>query len=273
MSIFYLFIFLFIVIPCFNSLNYYILINSSILINFVPETIYTDELINLFPLYVTFSDDEKKGYYKLGKSNNFNSSISVKNSNIQKGDIVLLEDNSYALFYDHSSTVYNYIYLGNINYNYINQLFNSDSHWFVIEDSILVNESLKNGNNEECYTNLYGNNVDVDLDCDMFGDDCDKETEITIFNRNGRFEKIPSLYLNENFFSNQCKMQDFNKSIKCIVDKRNYPGKVGKEHNIYELNLAEFKDGCNLINILTVYINSFYIFYAKYLILLSLLML
>jgi hypothetical protein len=82
-----------------NSDNYYVVINA---LNFSIKISQNNNIIEdfnkLFPLSLILIDNENKGYYKLGSSTNQFSNFT--NSRLRRGDIVLLEDNSYAFFYN-----------------------------------------------------------------------------------------------------------------------------------------------------------------------------
>ena len=112
MSFFILFFF-YILFSSIQS-NYYVTMNSTNYSLFITvKTDIINDFNNLFPLKTILIDNENKGYFKLGKSNS-NNNLPFTNSSIKKGDLVLLEDNSYAFFYNPPNKTINHIYIGYI---------------------------------------------------------------------------------------------------------------------------------------------------------------
>lgn len=270
MSFFILFIF-YILFSTIQS-NYYVTMNSTNYSLFITvKTDIINDFNNLFPLKTILIDNENKGYFKLGKSNS-NNNLPFTNSSIKKGDLVLLEDNSYALFYTNRSYI-SHIYIGyvidyNLNFNENNNILNS--YWFT-NNEFQINE------NPNCNKiSLYGDDVYIDFGCNKKGKKCKKETEITIMVKGNYFlRNKPSIYLNSKFLSDDCRFQDNNRSLLCTIGPSYYPGKLEKEHKFYKMEVKEYIPGCDeLVNIgMNIYLNNFYIIYVKYLIFFSLLLL
>ena len=159
-----------------NSNNYYVTINT---INYyinIPNDSNSFEVFNefhkIFPLLINLTDNDNRGYFKLGTSTNqFSSYI---NSSIQKGDIVLLQDNSFVLFYNPPKLNINHIYIGNVvNYN-ISGNNNLNSYWFFDE---LDNKIIENCDN----ISVYGEDVYINFGCNEYGGKCKKSSIFTIF--------------------------------------------------------------------------------------------
>ena len=134
-----------------NSDNYYVIINTiNFSINIPKITDIIEDFNKLFPSTKILIDNENKGYYKLGSSTNQFSNFT--NSTLKKGDLVLLEDNSYAFFYNPPSITINHIYIGYIvGYNLLLSNTNTVySYWFIdnqmnINNSSCINETVING--------------------------------------------------------------------------------------------------------------------------------
>ena len=254
-----------------NSDNYYVIINTiNFSINIPKITDIIEDFNKLFPSTKILIDNENKGYFKLGSSTNQFSNFS--NSTLKKGDLVLLEDNSYALFYNPPNININHIYIGYINnYNLTltdNNILNS--YWFI--------DNQMNENNSFCEkaTSLYGYDVYIDFGCNEYGGGCKKSTNFTVLVKgNYQISDKPSIYLNDIYFSNRCTFQDEKNSLTCQVMPKDYPGKLNSEHEFKKMEVREYVIGCEkLVNIgMNVFLNNFYIIYEKYLILFSLLLL
>jgi len=269
MSFFILFIF-YILFSSIQS-NYYVTMNSTNYSLYITvKTDIINDFNNLFPLKTILIDNENKGYFKLGKSNS-NNNLPFTNSSIKKGDLVLLEDNSYAFFYNPPNIKINHIYIGYIiDYNLLLSDTNTvNSYWFIDNQNI---------NNPFCLnaSSLYGYDVEIDFGCNSRGKRCNKNSNFTIFVKgNIQLSKKPSIYLNETYFTNRCRFQDGNNSLTCRIKPENYPGKLNDEHDFYKMEVREYVIGCEkLVNIgMNVFLNNFYIIYEKFLILFSLLLL
>ena len=253
-----------------NSDNYYVVINTiNFSINIPQNNNIIEDFNKLFPLTKTLIDNENKGYYKLGSSTNQFSNFT--NSTLKKGDLVLLEDNSYAFFYNPPNIKINHIYIGYIiDYNLLLSDTNTvNSYWFIDNQNI---------NNPFCLnaSSLYGYDVEIDFGCNSRGKRCNKNSNFTIFVKgNIQLSKKPSIYLNETYFTNRCHFQDRNNSLTCRIKTENYPGKLNHEHKFYKMEVREYVIGCEkLVNIgMNVFLNNFYNIYEKFLILFSLLLL
>ncbi len=254
-----------------NSDNYYVEINTiNFSINIPQNNNIIEDFNKLFPLSKILIDNENKGYYKLGSSTNQFSNFT--NSTLKKGDLVLLEDNSYAFFYNPPSITINHIYIGYIvGYNLLLSNTNTVySYWFI--------DNQMNINNSSCInaSRLYGYDVKIDFGCDDDGHNCNKSSYFSIFVKgNYQLSYMPSVYLNETYFSNRCEFQDRNNSLTCLIKPEYYPGKLNHEHDFYKMEVREYINGCEkLVNIgMNVFLNNFYIIYEKFLILFFLLLL
>lgn len=260
---------LYILFSGINSNNYYVSINTiNYYINISNDSnlLVFNEFNKIFPLSINLTDNDNRGYFNLGSSNIQFSSYT--NSPIQKGDIVLLKDNSFALFYNPPKVNINHIYIGNVvSYN-ISGKNNLNSYWFFDELDNQINEICDN-------TSVYGEDVYIDFGCNEYGLKCKKRSKFTLFVKgNFRLKKKPSIYLNTIYFTDRCDFQDRNKSLICTIYPEDYPGKLEKEHEFYKMDVKERIDGCEeLVDIgMNVYLNNFYILYAKYLILFFLLL-
>ena len=245
MSFFILFIF-YILFSSIQS-NYYVTMNSTNYSLFITvKTDIINDFNNLFPLKTILIDNENKGYFKLGKSNS-NNNLPFTNSSIKKGDLVLLEDNSYAFFYNPPSITINHIYIGYIvGYNLLLSNTNTVySYWFI--------DNQMNINNSSCInaSRLYGYDVKIDFGCDDDGHNCNKSSYFSIFVKgNYQLSYMPSVYLNETYFSNRCEFQDRNNSLTCLIKPEYYPGKLNHEHDFYKMEVREYINGCEkLVNI------------------------
>ena len=135
-----------------------------------------------------------------------------------------------------------------------------------------------NINNSSCInaSSLYGYDVEIDFGCDIEGYNCKKSSYFSIFVKNNyQLSKMPSIYLNDTYFSKRCQFQNGNKSLKCLVEPDDYPGELNREHKFYKMEVREYVNECEkLVNIgMNVFLNNFYIIYEKFLILFSLLLL
>ena len=260
---------LYILFSSINSNNYYVSINTiNYFINISNDSNLFEvfnEFHNIFPSSINLTDINNRGYFKLRTSTNQFSSYT--NSPIEKGDIVLLQDNSFALFYTPRVNI-NHIYIGKVvNYN-ISRNNNLPSCWFFRELDNNINEICDN-------TSIYGEDVYINFGCDEYGQKCKKSSIFTIFVKgNVRLTQKPSIYLNTTYLSDRCEFQDNNKSLICTIIPEDYPGQLGKEHKFYKMEVKEYIEGCEeIVKIgMNVYLNNFYILYTKYLILFSLLL-
>jgi len=153
---------LYILFSGINSNNYYVSINSIIysinIVNNLDVEVF-NEFSNLFPLSINLTDNDNRGYFKLGSATNNFSFYS--NSLIQRGDLVLLEDNSYALFYNSTNVNIKNIYIGNvISYN-ITRNRDINTYWYF--------DNLDNQINVLCESRLYGEDVYIDFGCNEYG--------------------------------------------------------------------------------------------------------